>query len=64
MRMSLPSLKPASSPQWNIWRTFSALQPHRWASVSGLYGRGGKQHLLFWSLLAVAVSKFQFLEGK
>lgn len=38
--MSLPSLKPGSSPALNICRTFSALQPHRSARISGVKGLG------------------------
>lgn len=37
--MSLPSLKPASSPLRYISRTFSDEQAHLLASVSGEYGR-------------------------
>jgi hypothetical protein len=36
--ISLPRRNPASSPRWNIWRTFSALQPQRSARVSGENG--------------------------
>jgi hypothetical protein len=36
--ISLPRRNPASSPWWNIWRTFSALQPQRSARVSGEKG--------------------------
>lgn len=39
MRISLPSLKPASSPSWYIRRTFSAEQPQRSAKLSGEKGR-------------------------
>ena len=49
--MSLPSLKPASSPRWYIWRTFSALHPQRPASSSGEYGLNNNVVLLSGKLL-------------
>jgi hypothetical protein len=39
MRISLPSVKLASSPFFAMMRIFSALHPQRSAKVCGLYGR-------------------------